>query len=271
MLNERYIGRQFFGALWRITWQEIGGRFWVYPTVMVAVIVFATVMTYVSPNSLSSGTVPLLRAWSRHVVTVGSTRWVLADLMLMGVGPYLVGVATALSGAMNTLGLFAEKTMTARLEWFLSAPISTGEFLLSVLGTALGLTLASWGILATVLAMFVLILSQLNALVVQVPASWWVLISLMPLTLGLWSSLIALPLGILFPGLSRLRTGSGNILQLLAVLPAISALVWGTTQTHTSLGHVAWIVSGLSLIATVVTLVVILRVFKTRTIFLRQE
>lgn len=115
------------------------------------------------------------------------------------------------------------------------------------------------------------ILSKMNAFAIQVPASWWVMIILMPLTLGLWSSLIAFPLGILFPGLSRLRTGSGNILQLLAVLPAVGALAWGTTQEHLSLGHVACLVSGISLVCTAATLLVVLRLFRFRTIFLRQD
>ncbi len=247
--------------LWRAG-HEQGIRLMVMPLAFAGVLLVLNLVVFYVPGILTSATrYALERQAAMYFSSLpGSAGLAMAFLLVQG--PYLMALFAGILGASIAQSSIGNEAARGGFELLLGTVYKVGEVFVAFLLTSFVLTLVGWFVLALGtlgVAAIVLLLMQIHF---HLPASYIVLVTVIPLPLALLANLGALLLGLIFPRLIQLRTGSTNVLQLLAMLPALALFILINVRPDLDLGKVAAAALGLGIVGSVCGIVLLQRRFR---------
>ncbi|WP_141727635.1 hypothetical protein [Thermogemmatispora onikobensis] len=182
----------------------------------------------------------------------------LAMALLLIQGPYLIALFAAFMGATLAQNLVGTEAARGGLELLLSSAYRVQEVFVAFLLASFVLTICQWAILALgTLGAAATVLALLR-IAFTLQARYIALAVAVPLPIALWANLGALFLGMAFPRLTQIRTGSTtNLMQLLAALPALALLILINIRPDLNAGLVAAIALGVGLAGSLVSAVLL--------------
>jgi hypothetical protein len=173
-------------------------------------------------------------------------------------GPFLMAFFSAFNGATTALSSVGTEASRGSLEVLLGQAYKRSELFLAFLFSSFLLTLIGWLALAcSTLGVGTITLLLLHA-TFHLSAGYLVEVLFLPLPLAFWANLLVLTLGLAFPRLVQIRTGSStNLLQLLASLPALALFVLIILRPDLDLNLVILGALGISVIGSVFSIVLL--------------
>jgi len=210
--------------LWRSRRQQ-GRRILLYPLGYAALILGVWLVAVYTPGILTGVT---QRALERSAaLRFGNVpgRVGIALVMMFMEGPYLVALFSSVAAASIAQSCVTVERSRGGLELLVSAPYSHREIFSALLLQSIGLTAATWlmlavGFLGTTTVGLMLLGSTVHWTSAQIG-----LALIMPLPLAVWSNLIALLLAVRFPRATS--QGTIGMTRIIAVQPAFLFLLAG--------------------------------------------
>ena len=201
-----------------------GRSLMLYPIGFGLLFVGLTALAATTPSALTGTTQHgLTAALDRHFTSVSGPRFAVALVVVQG--PVLLAMFAAVVATPTAQSLVGRRTSRGAFETLLAAPYAYREVFLALVAAAFALAVGQTLVLA----------------VVGVGGSWAVLLAagsrftvasgpilyapyLVPLSVTLWAALVATTVFMVYPETALSGAGTGNLLLLVALLPAFVLL-----------------------------------------------
>jgi len=226
--------------LWR-SWREQGAILLIAPLGFALLLLGVTLLALNAPGVLTPTTRAGLEAAAHKYFSGQPGRVGLALAGLLAEGPYLLGIFASFLGATAGQSSLGNERARGGLEAIFALPYTPEEILTGFLGASVALTLVSWLILTLAsLGVAIGVLVTITRAGLHLSGSYLTLALFVPLPLALWANLISVVLAVVAPRLAQVRTGStGNLTQLVAILPAIVVFLVAALDPQINLTQVA--------------------------------
>ncbi len=263
MLNNSSLWSLTRALIWR-TIREQGIRLWLFPCLVVSLFLGSIALVILEPSLLTGLTSRALIQVARdHFSADINTSTGMAMVLLLLQGPYFVALIGALMASSFACAAVGTETSRGGLEIMLSAPLQPRDIFLALITHITVLSAVSWVLLIGVI--LILAIGTLHLLEPQMVFSFGYLLSatLMPLSVILWASLIAVSLSIYCPKLADIHTGTtNNLVQLIAILPAFLLFMAVNLSPRVEPLYVVIAAFGMGLVGSVLTAFFLIRGYK---------
>lgn len=259
------VSRLVGALLWRSA-REQGIRLVLLPLGFAVFLLVITLTAFYVPNLLTGPT--------RSALERGAAVWFgdvegragLALAVLLQQGPYLLGLFASFLGASNAQALLGAEVSRGGVEGILSLPYRVRDLFAALLVTAFALTALQWAVLAVAtLGLAAVTLAMLGASF-ELPAGYVTLALGVPLALALWANMLGMILSVLAPGISQVRTGATNLVQTIAMLPAVIMVIVVSVRPELNLTWLAGGALAVGMMGTAVSAGVLARFFRPETL-----